>query len=362
MANRLHLTSVRTDAITHLPSGGIKVEAVLARSGVLEYRTPAGVTRELRPAAVLADAAAVESLKGATVTVHHPRDQRITTDNYRAHTVGHVADVRAVGDQLLGDVIIMDESAIRAIEAGELIELSPGYTVELDSTPGVDPDYGEYDSATTRMTFNHISLLPPGRGRQGAGVSLRLDSADNAVLDYTQGTTTPERNDMNPAELEKIFEDLKSSVMQAVLDAIPELIAQKMAEAASAAPATEAEEMVADAESELEDEVLDSEKPLEDRLDSRLLDIVRAVERATGKPADLKLSPRVLLAQASQAAGLQLRADASCERLLGALEAQPQGSALRASLQTRTDSAALRPVLSMDEVNARAIAAMGSKG
>jgi hypothetical protein len=62
-----------------------------------------------------------------------------------------------------------------------LREISLGYSVELDPTPGVWQGQ-RYDAVQRRLVTNHVALGPEGWGRCGSEVGLRLDSGD-AVSD-----------------------------------------------------------------------------------------------------------------------------------------------------------------------------------
>ena len=343
MGTRAHIIHVRVDGIRQLSTGGIAVDACLSKTGVLEYRDPSGaVIREFRTPAAVTDPDAVESLIGATVTVHHPASQRVTSENYRTHVVGTVARAWVDGENIMGELHIHDEETIAAIMNRELIDLSPGYGVTLSPTPGVDSVHGAYDVTTESMRYNHIALLPPGQGRQGPEVSLRLDSADNVIIDYEQ---SQRRNDMDPEELKKIVadmlpdqEEMMTGVAEKLASTLPDMIKALIAEAMAGAksetdeedpekdPALDADDPEKDPAAEEETVDADEETPLEDRMDARLLDVVRQFERVTGEKADLKKSVNQLLSAAVKAAGLTVRADASSERMLGALEAWRDGA------------------------------------
>jgi hypothetical protein len=387
---RLHVSAIRNDSIRTLPTGGIAVDCVLCKVGVLEYRTPSGPVREYRTREALFARTALETLAGATLTYDHPVGKELTPDNYRSYVVGVVSEVRVDGDQVVGVVHIHDRAAIDSVMNGTLKDLSPGYFVALDPTPGVDPVHGAYDMRTTSVRYNHVSLLPPGQGRQGPGVCLRLDSAGEPAIGFP---------DMDPAEIEKLvkgmlpdLEALQQLVTENVKAQMPAIVqaavAQAMAQSAQQAPAegepavdgvevpAEGEEPAEDdqpppvegvppVEGEEVDPTLDAkaaikpkekpadpmagakppaddkpepegkkppfkkdslDEPIEARADSRVIEIVRTVERVTGKSADLTLTPHALLLGAAQAVGLQIRVDASEDRLLGALESyRPSG-------------------------------------
>jgi hypothetical protein len=86
-----------------------------------------------------------------------------------------------------------------------------------------------------------------------------------------------------------------------------------------------------------EELALDADLPMEERADARAIEIVRLVERATGKDADLALSPKAMLKAALTARNITCRTD-SVDRMIGALEAAgqaPKSAGLR--MVERTD-------------------------
>jgi hypothetical protein len=72
----------------------------------------------------------VMSLNGKAITMDHPTDN-VTPDNWKQLSVGHVINPhRGTGLQdslLLGDLVITDPSAIKAVRDGDIRELSVGY-------------------------------------------------------------------------------------------------------------------------------------------------------------------------------------------------------------------------------------------
>jgi hypothetical protein len=138
---------------------------------------------------------------------------------------------------------------------------------------------------------------------------------------------------MDPEQLQKMITDMlpdmeavTAQVTESVTAKLKDLINAEVAAALASKPDPDPaldEDKPEDAPPDPEEDpaLLDEEKPLEERLDSRLLDVVRHVERVTGEPADMKKSVKALLREAVTVAAIDVRADASAERLLGAVEA-----------------------------------------
>lgn len=170
----------KIEKFSRTPAGALKVEGVLSRAGVFAYGSPTGVVREYRPASVVTRADTIDTLHDVPVTLNHP-SKMVDPNTWKAVAIGHISQPRADGDRIVATVVISEASAISGIESRKLKELSCGYHVELDDTPG-RTDAGEaYDRSTTRMVMNHVALLPPGGGRQGPDVALRLDAADDQI-------------------------------------------------------------------------------------------------------------------------------------------------------------------------------------
>jgi uncharacterized protein len=166
--------------------GGLVAHANLTRTGVLEYRAQDGsVRRELRHPDDVFDSDSLDSLAHATITDDHPG--RVTPDNWRAESIGHVAgrperspETTASGDQMVrGEVHIQHGPAVEKADAGALKEASCGYACKYDPTPG---EYRgqRYDGRQREIRYNHVALGPPGWGRAGPEVSMRLDSAGSS--------------------------------------------------------------------------------------------------------------------------------------------------------------------------------------
>src|SRR5690606_10908963 len=78
------------------------------------------------------------------------------------------------GNDLAADIVIHDPSPV---DAGKK-ELSCGYEVTFDETPGVSPEGERYDAIQTSIKPNHLALV--FRGRAG-NARLNLDAADEAA-------------------------------------------------------------------------------------------------------------------------------------------------------------------------------------
>lgn len=158
--------------------GTVVAEALLARCGVQEYLEPDGTTRrELR---LPEDVFAPESLASfAQVPVcdDHPPSM-LTADNARDYTCGATgSSVVPDDDHVRSTIAVFDGELVRKMEAGKL-QVSNGYTCDLEETPGVHPTYGPYDAIQRNIVGNHVAVVDHGR----AGTArMRLDGASIMV-------------------------------------------------------------------------------------------------------------------------------------------------------------------------------------
>lgn len=163
------------------PDGSLLCEGIVAREGILEYRdAQGGVRRELVTREALDSMA--ETLGRAPVTLEHPPEM-VDPQNMARYVVGDVdgdvATVRqASGGYVRVQMAVRRADALEAVRAGK-VELSPGYAVVLDETPGEHPTFGRYDAKQIGRTCNHLAIVDRARG--GATVRLRADSADREM-------------------------------------------------------------------------------------------------------------------------------------------------------------------------------------
>jgi hypothetical protein len=81
-------------------------------------------------------------------------------------------------------LVITDQDAITKIKRKDATEVSAGYKVDFDPTPGITPEGEEYAGVQRNIRVNHIAIVP--RGRAGPEVRLlldRMDAADGIAVD-----------------------------------------------------------------------------------------------------------------------------------------------------------------------------------
>jgi hypothetical protein len=103
--------------------------------------------------------ATLASLQGKAVTLDHPDDD-VTPENFKGLLVGAVINPRrgerVLDNLLLGDLIIYDPEAIKAIRNKEVREVSVGYKADYEET-------GMARGRQRNITCNHLALVRDGR-------------------------------------------------------------------------------------------------------------------------------------------------------------------------------------------------------
>jgi hypothetical protein len=154
--------------------GRLRVKATFSKVGPLAYVKPDGSTQiEIVPAEELFRQDSLETAAMAAVTLNHPPEGIVTPRTWKKYNVGASGSrVEARTDEGLVEVVyvIGDEEAIKAVQEGDVSEVSVGYQVTLDRR-----EDGLYQ---TNRQYNHHALVP--KGRAGASVRLHYDNADDS--------------------------------------------------------------------------------------------------------------------------------------------------------------------------------------
>lgn len=154
------------------PEGWIKDNPILTRSGIFEYRRADGtVQREYRPPEEVFSEDHLNSLRGLPVTDGHPG--RVHEDNDDAIVGAILTEGKREDSNLRAEIVIH-----RTKRIGARRELSLGYSLELDETPG-EINGQRYDAIQRKLRGNHLAVVT--RGRAG-NARLRLDREDAAEV------------------------------------------------------------------------------------------------------------------------------------------------------------------------------------
>ena len=159
------------------PEGFLRDRPILTSCGIFEYTNPDGsVRRELRLPEDVFSPESLRSYKGAPIVLTHEAGL-IDKNNVAENQIGTVlSEGERSGDDVKAEIIVHDTDAMRS--AG-LKELSLGYNLDLDETPGVWNGQ-RYDARQTNIRINHLALVREARA--GEQARLNLDSRDQVNL------------------------------------------------------------------------------------------------------------------------------------------------------------------------------------
>lgn len=157
---------------TKTEEGFIRDKPVIGRTGILIYQNPDGSTRkEYRPPEEAFNQQSLDSLIGKPVTLGH---HGMVTSTNPVRPIGSVLSAgHQDGDNITADVILYSLPT-------DARELSCGYTLDLDETPGTTPDGEHYDAVQRNIRYNHVAVVRRGR----AGVArLNMDGDQEPIED-----------------------------------------------------------------------------------------------------------------------------------------------------------------------------------
>lgn len=172
------------------PEGFLRLKGAFSRTGLQRYTNPDGSVRvEYRPEEEVASEEAILSIGGIPVTLEHP-PELLTPENAREYSRGSTGTHITYSDGLVtGVVTVTDAEAIQKVERGDALELSLGYRVDYDPTPGFTPTGERYDGVQRRISANHLAITR--RARAGPMTRLTFDSAEALPPGHSLDVLTP---------------------------------------------------------------------------------------------------------------------------------------------------------------------------
>lgn len=159
------------------PEGYLRVWASIARTGIQLYTDADGsVRKEFRPESEVASPESLASFAGKAITMEHP-PVLLDSENTKNHSVGFTGTEVVYDDGFVRAVMtITDQEVIDRVMRGDVREVSAGYRVSYDPTPGVTENGEHYDGIQKEISGNHVAIVR--RGRAGPQVKLHLDRQD----------------------------------------------------------------------------------------------------------------------------------------------------------------------------------------
>lgn len=297
MAIRFQTERLDASKFTRTAAGMVRVDATVCAPGVYTYYDSAGkAIREYVPPEEISRADSLASLEDATVTNRHPRSM-VDPSTWQNVAIGHARGGRADAGKAVATLVITSGQAQGEI-GKSLIEVSRGVNVRIDETPGVTPEGERYDRVQRDITYNHIALGPQGWGRQGAGVSLRLDAAGDELREDTEAKDTTMKIKIRGTEYEyKTDSELQALIdKHAVVDAAPPFPPKKKGE--------EDDEEDEPKKKAKKDAALEAERARADAAEREL---------QVRKDSDAKAARDALLVKARKVLGSEYKADSAAK-------------------------------------------------
>lgn len=170
--NRYDRTIIKA---TRTDEGFLIDTPIVGRTGIQLYRNADGTVRkELRPPEEVFKADSLRSYAGKPITDDHP-GVPVTAKNAKKLTVGTMqTEGKQDGDNVVASITIYDQDTIDKVLNGGKRELSLGYKVDLEESPGVWNGQ-EYDAIQRNIRVNHLAIVAQGRA---GNARLNLDRSD----------------------------------------------------------------------------------------------------------------------------------------------------------------------------------------
>ena len=198
--------------------GYLRVWCRAARSGTQLYKRADGSqVREYRPPEEVGSPESLSTFGMKPATWGHP-PVLLDSANTGKFQVGYSGSQVRYNDGFVEvALVVTDQDAIKKVKSKDATEVSAGYKVDFDPTPGITPEGESYDGVQRNIRVNHIAIVP--RGRAGPEVRLlmdRMDAADAVSFDPALQPCSTASPVMATVKLDGLEIDLPAEVASAV--------------------------------------------------------------------------------------------------------------------------------------------------
>lgn len=209
----IRLDSLPLGQTSFTPEGYLKDRPILTSTGIFEYTNPDGsVRRELRLPEDVFDPESLASYKGKPIIITHDAGV-VNKDNVQKFQIGTIlTEGYRSGEDVRAEIVIHNTDAMK--DCG-LKELSLGYSLDLDETPG-EWNGQHYDAIQRNIRINHLALVREARA--GDQARLNIDGRDSdkilkggkKVMKKTPKNAKRADGLLSPEELKKAVEEYKA--------------------------------------------------------------------------------------------------------------------------------------------------------
>ena len=187
--------SLPLDATYFTDEGYLVDHPIVTSVGIFVYHNPDGSERrELRlPEEAFAEKS-LASYKGKPIIVTHDAGY-VDTDNVKEESIGTIlSEGYRDGDDVRAEIIIHDTDSLKKYK---MRELSCGYNLRLDETPGVWEGQ-PYDAIQRDIEINHLALVDKARAGEQARLNIDGQGHDCMKGEKLNMENTTKRTDGAP--------------------------------------------------------------------------------------------------------------------------------------------------------------------
>lgn len=178
---------------------------MVTSTGIFEYQNPDGTTRrELRLPEEVFDSDSLGSYKGKPVILTHEAGVVDKRNVDQEHIGTILSEGYQDGENVRAEIIIHDTDIMK--KSG-LRELSLGYSLDLDRTPGVWKGQ-PYDAIQRNIRINHLALVD--KARAGEKARLNIDGFVRKLKGGKKNMANTNRNDGTPMSPEDLAAAIKA--------------------------------------------------------------------------------------------------------------------------------------------------------
>ncbi len=228
--------SISVDQTYYTAEGYLVDHPIVTTCGIFEYQNEDGsIRRELRLPEDVFDEKSLESYKGKPIIITHDAGE-VDKENVHKEQIGTIMGKGfRDGENVRCEIIIHDTNALKRCG---LKELSLGYSVDKEETPGVYQGK-QYDCIQKNIEINHLALV--SEARAGETARLNIDRKDVGINNPEGGRNRMEQE--NPKGYQETQGSEGAGLSPEELEAAVALFkAQQAANQATGSGTDEAEE------------------------------------------------------------------------------------------------------------------------